>query len=141
MFAQINYLAVIVIVILHQILGALWYAILGKPWMKAIGAAPEQFDGKDPAPYIVSLVSSIVFTLALAAVMQMAGITGIAKGALFGVIVAIAFSISSLATHYAFGGSAAFSSHWIVFAIDSGRDILIGLTAGIILGIWRGSGA
>lgn len=137
MFLQINYLAVAVVVVAHQILGAFYYGLLAKPWMTALGVTNKELDGKDPVPYIVALAGSLVFTLGIAVLADRLAISTAASGALLGLAVAGAFSLSFLATHYAFGGSVVFSSHWTLFLIDSGRDILAGVIAGAILAVWR----
>ena len=70
-FGSLNYLAIIVGIIFNQVLGAAWYSALSKPWMAEVGLTQEDMEAmKGTAqqwyPYVVAIVSAIVFTFGLA---------------------------------------------------------------------------
>ena len=74
-----EYLNVVAAGVAAWIFGAVWYMTLAKSWMKASGLTEETIDGKNPVPYIVSLIGAIIVAGMLRHVMAGAGITEIGK--------------------------------------------------------------
>ena len=59
-------LAIVVAAAAGFIFGAVWYTVLGKPWTEASGIDPESINPRDPVPYLVCVVGTII----VAAMMQ-----------------------------------------------------------------------
>src|SRR4030067_1237332 len=87
----INWIAVIVGVILSNALGFLWYGpLFGKPWTAALGTRPEDVRGS-PMMYVVTVVTSLLTMIALAATVLAFGSSGIVEGAVLGLILYVGF--------------------------------------------------
>lgn len=132
---EINYWAVLVIVILQAMLGAGYYGALGKPWMGAVGLTDEMINAKDPLPYIISMIASALSSIALAVFIRLAGIDTVVGGLLAGLGLGLALTVSVLARHYAFAGSI-FREKYKVLAFDAGNDLIGFAAAGVILALW-----
>ena len=55
-----EFLSVIAAAVAAWIFGAVWYGVIGKQWMEASGLTEESIDRKNPAPYIVSFLCTIL---------------------------------------------------------------------------------
>ena len=53
-------ISVIAAAIAAWVFGAVWYGVIGKQWMEASGLTEESIDRKNPAPYIVSFLCTIL---------------------------------------------------------------------------------
>ena len=72
---SLNYWAILVAMVFNQALGAAWYSALAKPWMAEVGLTGEDMEAMKGTPrqwypYVVAVVSGIVFTLVLALLAQ-----------------------------------------------------------------------
>ena len=45
-FAGINYLAILIAAVAGWLAGAVWYGVLGKPWVAAQGKTMEEFKAR-----------------------------------------------------------------------------------------------
>ena len=82
---SLNYIAIIVAVVINQVAGAGWYMGFAKPWMAEVGMTETDHEAMKGTsrmwyPYVVAIVSTLVFTLALALVIQGMGAEGFAEG-------------------------------------------------------------
>lgn len=88
---DINWLAVLAGVIVHQALGAFWYGMIFRDtWMRAIGMRPEDIEREGPGAamaygVIASLLSTISLALFLSAFEDPNIGDGIAVGAIAGI--------------------------------------------------------
>ena len=133
---SLNYLAIIVGVIINQVLGAAWYLTWGKPWMAAVGITPEDVEAmKGTAqqwlPYVVAIVSALIFTLVLALLLQGMDANGPVDGFILGLLVAVGFIATSYATTYSFEGRSL-----RLFLINIGYPLISYAIIGILLAIW-----
>ncbi len=55
-----EFISVIAAAVAAWIFGAVWYGIIGKQWMAASGLTEETIDRKNPAPYIVSFLCTLI---------------------------------------------------------------------------------
>ena len=134
---SLNYLAIIVGIIFNQALGAAWYSTLGKPWMAGVGLTMEDVEAmKGTArqwyPYIVAVVSALVFTLGLAVVIQGMGAEGVVDGLILGLLAAIGFIATSYATTYSFEGRSL-----KLFLINTGYPVISYGIIGVLLAVWQ----
>ena len=135
--ASLNYLAIIVGVIINQALGAGWYSALAKPWMAGVGLTMEDVEAmKGTArqwyPYVVAVVSALVFTVGLAVVIQGLGAEGVVEGLTLGLLAAIGFIATSYATTYSFEGRSV-----KIFLINTGYPVISYGIIGALLAVWQ----
>ncbi len=67
------------------IFGAVWYGVIGKQWMEASGLTEETINRKDPAPYIVSFICTLLVAGMTRHVLASSGVDTLGKGILTGV--------------------------------------------------------
>ena len=82
---EINYWAVLVVAILANVIGALWYSplLFGKQWMKLSGITPKQtpkMKQKANVSYAINVVASLVMAYVLAHYVDFAEAVTIAGG-------------------------------------------------------------
>ena len=135
-FGDLNYLAIIVAVVFNQILGALWYSTLAKPWMAETGMTTEDMEGMKGTPrqwypYVIAIVLAIVFVLGLALLVQGMEADGAAEGLGLGVLAAVGFVVTSHGVNYAFEGRSL-----KLLAINSGYPLISYAAIGILLAVW-----
>ncbi len=103
---NINFLAVLLGTGGTMVLGALWYAskVFGRDWMRLVGL--KEKDLKNSQDMTAVMGSSTLFyfiaSIALAALMQLSGLTGPLDGASMGAIVGFAFGFGPLVVTYGF---------------------------------------
>ncbi len=134
---SLNYLAIIVGVIINQALGAAWYGAWGKPWMAEVGLTQEDMEAmKGTAqqwyPYVVAIVSALIFTLALAVLIQGMGAEDFVDGLTLGLLAAIAFVVTAYATTYSFE-----SRSLKLFLINIGYPLISYAIIGVLLAVWQ----
>lgn len=134
---SLNYIAIIVAVIINQVAGAAWYMIFAKPWMAEVGmteADQEAMKGTSRMwyPYVVAIVSTLVFTFVLALVIQGMGAEGFAEGLFLGLLAALGFIVTTNATNYSFEGRSL-----RLFMINSGYPLIMYAVIGILLAVWQ----
>lgn len=134
---SLNYLAIIAGVIINQALGAAWYSTLAKPWMAGVGLTMEDVEAmKGTArqwyPYVVAIVSALVFTVGLAVVIQGLGAEGVVDGLILGLLAAIGFIATSYATTYSFEGRSV-----KIFLINTGYPVISYGIIGVLLAVWQ----
>ena len=134
---SLNYLAIIVGVIINQALGAGWYSTLAKPWMAGVGLTMEDVEAvrgtaRQWYPYIVAVVSALVFTVGLAVVIQGMGADDVVGGLILGLLAAIGFIATSYATTYSFEGRSV-----KLFLINTGYPVISYGIIGVLLAVWQ----
>ena len=65
---KINYKAILVVVILQQILGMIWYNpnVFGNLWMESIGKTIDDFNLEDMSPFIFAMAHSFIMCWVMA---------------------------------------------------------------------------
>lgn len=129
---DVNALALVAAVVAMQVLGFLWYGpFLGKVWMRAMGKGREELAGSS-GPIIISIITTTVAVIGLAWMIGSNVSPDVGTGALYGLIVSIAFVATAIVTSAAYE-----SKSWTIALIYIGYNV-VGLTmAGAILGAWR----
>lgn len=132
---QVNYWAVLVTGIVLFMLGGLWYSpvLFAKKWTGLIDKTEEQLKkASTPATFAVVFVAELVTAFVLALVLNWAGVTDAAGGALVGFLCWLGLAgATSLMTYLLSARPAA------LWAIDSGYTLVSFVIAGVILGLWR----
>src|ERR1044071_9758125 len=88
-FAGINYLAVLIAAVASSLVGAVWYMALAKPWLEAVGIAPEQIHErrKGPGaflPFVYALLANVIIAWVLGGLLGHLGQLMLRNGALSG---------------------------------------------------------
>ena len=133
-FGAINYVAAAVSAVALMALGFVWYApfLFGKAWMAALGKTEEEMRAAGPSPALAAaLVDAVLTSLALAIVLQAAGIAGIGGGILVAAGLAIGFSGVSIVSNGAFEGRPR-----PLVLINLGYRLAGYSIAGVILSVW-----
>lgn len=130
---KINYLAVLVIVILSQVIPALWYGAFADQWMAYNNLTLDFIEeNASTTPYIVAIVNSIFFSLAMAWVFKRMNVKSALDGLKIALIMGFPFALLSTMTTNMFS----FRPYELTW-IDGGVNLVIFLVAGLILGAWR----
>jgi uncharacterized protein DUF1761 len=99
-----EFLGVLVAAIASYAFGAAWYMILGKRWMAAAGLTEDDVKSKNPAPFIISFVATVLVAGMMRHIFAKAGIdtpnNGLWAGFGLGAFIAAPWII----TNYAFAG-------------------------------------
>lgn len=131
-FDDVNWLAVIVAVLVHQVLGFLWYGpLFGKAWLAAMNKRPEDVGGPGPA-IAIGVVGSVLTAIALALFISLAEEPDLGTGIAYGAVAAIGFAGASIATSAAFEGK-----NQTVTALFIAYQLVGLILMGAILGAWQ----
>jgi hypothetical protein len=113
--------------------GAIWYGVLAKPWMREVGLTREQIRSEKwpMPPYLVTVVGAAVQTFVFALLIAWTRPPGPGESLLVGALVGL---LAAFATgkHHAFGRKS-----WALFAIDGGNDLAGFLAMGLVFGLMR----
>ena len=94
--------SVIAAAVAAWIFGAIWYGVIGKQWMAASGLTEETIDRKNPAPYIVSFICTIIVAGMTRHVLAGSGIEEVGKAALPGFGLGLFIATPWIATNVMF---------------------------------------
>ncbi|MBV9052623.1 MAG: DUF1761 domain-containing protein [Hyphomicrobiales bacterium] len=134
-FAGLNYLAVLVAAIGAFAFGAVYYGVLGKSWMAALGKTQAELKGPDgkmsPLPFVLSFIAELVMAWALAGVLGHLGpgqVTLI-NGAVSAFFLWLGFVVTTIAVNNAYARrklalTAIDSAHWLGVLVIEG--VIIG---------------
>jgi hypothetical protein len=133
---MINYLAVLAAAVAAWVLGAIWYGLLGKAWLKALGPVQaatirEKTQGKMPlGPMIVSFVAELIMALMLSGLLRDLGPVTVIHGAMAGGLIWLGFVVTTILVNNAYQSrtmmlSVLDSLHWLAVLIVQG--VVIGL--------------
>ena len=131
-FAGINYLSVVVAALAGFGVGAIWYIVLGKAWLDALGKTEDDIKGSGTAqamPFIIALVADLVMAIMLAGLMGHLGDVSIRGGLISGFFVWVGFVITTMGVNHAFSGASP-----KLTAIDGGHWLAVLLVMGAIIG-------
>ena len=135
-FAGINYLAVIVAGVAAWLAGAVWYMVLGKPWMRALGKTPEEMEDckRQPMPVlplIYAFLSAVFMAWVLAGLLGHlgAGFMTVRNGALSGLFLWVGFVLTTMLVNNSFA-----RRRPMLLVIDSGHWALVLALIGAIIG-------
>ncbi len=106
-FSGVNYIAVIIATLAGFGLGTVWYMVLSKPWMRAVGKT-EADRPRGPAQFLlfaIAITALFVMALMLAGLMGHLGDVTVRGGVLSGFFVWLGFVITTMGVNHAFGGA------------------------------------
>lgn len=130
---DVNWLAIVVLVVVNMGLGAVWYGpLFGKPWMAETGIKMEDIEGKNMMPpYVVAIINSLFMAFFMANVIAWTGTASLGGGLFLGLLMWLGF------TGFSFGVNHAFEMRSLhLWFINSGMYLVGLLIMGAVLAIW-----
>jgi Protein of unknown function (DUF1761) len=139
-FAGMNYLAIVIAAIAGWLTGAVWYGLLAKYWVKALGTTMEEFKQKQTAlkgdpkaflPFVLAFVADLIMAWMLAGVLGHLGpgqVT-IRNGVISAAFLWFGFVLTTLGINNMFAGRKP-----ILLLIDGGHWLAVMLVLGAVIG-------
>jgi Protein of unknown function (DUF1761) len=128
--AGVDSLAILAASVAGWLFGPLWYGLLGRAWLKALGRGESEVGAEpSPLPFVVSFATGLVMAIVLAAVIGLAGVTSLGGGLVAGASCWLGFVITTMATSNALAGRRP-----MLTAIDGGHHLGVLLIQGAVLG-------
>lgn len=97
-------IAVLIAAVASYAWGAVWYMAMAKPWMEAAGLTEETIDRKDPKPYIISFVATVLVAGMMRHILATQGASGLGAGLMTGFGLGLFIVTPWIATNYGFAG-------------------------------------
>lgn len=131
-FGGMNYLAIVVAAVVAFAFGALYYGLLGKPWMKAARISEAK---PSPALFVTSFVAELVMAWVLAGVIGHLGTGQVTlwNGVVSGAFIWLGFMATSMAVNHRYQGFG-----WDLTLIDAGHWLGVAVLMGGVIG-WFGA--
>lgn len=131
---RVNYPAVIVAAVAHFVLGAIWFAVLQKPWLASIGKTLDELrlQGNATVAHTVAFGADLIIAWVLARLMIAAGRTTVVGGVALAAFLWLGFTATTTATAFVFEARSLQA-----FAIIAGYPLVGMLLMGMILGSWK----
>lgn len=127
-FAGLSYLAVLVAAVAGFVFGALWYTILGRAWMAAIGMKREP--KPTPAPFVIAAVCQLVMAWMLAGVIGHLGEVTLTRSLLSAAFLWAGFVLTTMLVNHRFQGAT-----WSLTLIDGGHWLGVLLVMALVIGL------
>jgi len=133
-FAGISYLAILTAAVVAWLAGAVWYMVLGKTWMAALGTTPEKMAeaSKQPGaylPFIYAFAAALVMAWVLAGLLGHLGPPTLRGGMIAAAFCWFGFVITTMEVNNSFA-----RRDWRLLLIDGGHWLLVMLLMGAIIG-------
>ncbi|MBD0327754.1 MAG: DUF1761 domain-containing protein [Pyrinomonadaceae bacterium] len=131
---KINHLAVWVLVVVHQLIGALWYSplLFANRWAALAQLTAADFESSSSLPYFISLVGALILIYVMAYIFKTLRVQSLPQGLLFGFLFWLGFLFTELLTYNAF------ELRPLGLALINGSKSLVTfLVTGATLGAWR----
>lgn len=101
----INYLAVVIAALAAFGLGAVWYMVLSKPWLRAVGKTKDEMQARGAFPFLIAIIALLLMSWMLAGLMgHLAQIT-IRGGVMTAFFIWVGFVITTMAVNHAYSGA------------------------------------
>ena len=111
--------------------GSVWYMVLGKRWMAAVGKTEEDIKAnRNPAPFIIAAVGNLLVAGMMRHVFVTSEVSGAAGGLVSGLGIGLFLAAPWILTNYAFAGRPG-----ALWWIDTGHAVLACSVIGAVLGL------
>lgn len=129
---SLDLLAIISASIAAWIAGGIWYGVLARHWLAALGKTREELP-KSALPMLLSFVADLImaFVIALALNIYTGNAETVAAGLLTALVLWIGFVLTTLCVNNAFAGRS-----FMLSVIDAGHWLLAMLVAGAVIGVF-----
>lgn len=127
-----NYIGILTAAVASWVVGGVWYGVLGKQWLAALGKSPEEMGARKMpvGPMILSFVAEIVMATGLASAMVHTGALTPQAGAMTGAACWLAFVVTTVAVNNAYPGRKP-----MLTIIDSAHWLAVLVVQGLVLGL------
>lgn len=130
----INFVGILLAAVASWVIGAIWYGVLGKQWMAALGWGPDDRPKSMPAgAMITSFVAEVIMAMMLSGLLTHFGAVGIKGGMIAAAGCWLGFVATTIAVNNAFQ-----HRKLMLTLIDSGHWLLVLLVQGVVLGFMGG---
>ena len=129
-FAGISYLAVLAAGIGGFLTGAVWYTVLGKLWLAALGKSESQVK-PTPGPFIVAAIGQLVMAFMFAGIVGHLGEITVINTMISAIFIWIGFIVTTLSVNHTFQGASP-----ILTLIDTWHWLAVLLVMGLIIGLF-----
>jgi len=129
---KINHIAVWLVAVLQQGIGAGWYGIFGNRWMQLIAKQASDFNNQPMFPYAVSFVGAVISCYATAWLFTKLNIDNALHGIAFAALLWLGFTFFPIAQIDLFS----LRSIELSF-INAGNVFVDAVLCGAMLGAWR----
>lgn len=129
-----NHIAIVVAVILHQVIGFLWYSefLFVHQWMAGLGKKANDFDMSNPTPFIADIVGWFFASYFISWLVQRTRIQSFNQAVGLAVLLWVGVALPLLAPHYLFAGI-----HTSVLMIDAMNALVQLAVTCCLLAVWR----
>ncbi len=135
-FAGFNLVAVLLAMVASMAIGAIWYSVLAKPWISAVGFSKEELEavenGGNPIIYVFAAISHLVMAIVLAGLIGHLGDMNLWRGIVSALFVWAGFVATSMVVNHRFQ-----MKPWSLTIIDAGHYLFVLIAQGAIIG-WMG---
>jgi Protein of unknown function (DUF1761) len=136
-FAGVNYLAIALAAAAAFVFGGVWYGILSKPWMAAVGKTEQDIKASGTPMavlFVVTFIAQLVMAWALAGIIGHLGVGQVTlrNGLITGALAWLGFVATTLVVNHGFQGAKP-----ALTVIDGGHWLGVLLIQGAIIG-WMG---
>ena len=128
-FSGMNYLAVLVAAIAAFVFGALWYSILGKSWLAALGRTEQP--KPDPKVFVMTFVCQLVMAFMMAGLIGHLGELSLRNAVIAGGFVWVGFVLPTMIVNHRFQ-----EQRWSLTLIDGGHWLGVLLIIGAVTGLF-----
>lgn len=127
-FAGINYVTVLAAAVAGFIFGSVWYGVLSKQWLAAVGTGGP-FKPSIPV-FVVTFVCQFVMALMLAGVVWHLGDVTVARAMISAGFLWVGFVITTMIVNHRFQGA-----KWSLTVIDGLHWLGVLLVMGVVIGL------
>lgn len=132
-FAGVNYLAIVAAVVVSFVFGGVWYGMLSRPWLAALGKTEDEVKGTGMlVPMVITVIAELVMAWVLAGLIGHLGpgqVT-VRNGIVSGAFCWLGFVVTTLAVNHAYQGEKR-----ALTVIDGGHWLGVLLIQGAVIGL------
>ncbi|HEY8108655.1 MAG TPA: DUF1761 domain-containing protein [Patescibacteria group bacterium] len=128
---EVNYWAVLASGVGAMVVGAIWYNVFSKPWLKGVGLTEMKAKNGSNLVYLWSFFCMLVIAYVLAHVVGLAEADDVTEGLATGAWMWLGFAATTTAINYLYQ-----QKSLKLYAIDAGYMLLVFLLSGAILANW-----
>lgn len=131
---KINHAAVWILVLVHQIIGAVWYSpfFFAEKWVEFTGKSMSDFSNASIVPYFISIAASIITTYTIAYLFKKLSVANFVTGMYYAFIFWFGFLFVELATFNSFE-----LRPFGLTLINGFKSLVTFLVTGFVLGLWK----
>lgn len=131
-FFDVNWIGIVLATIASMALGAAWYMVFAKPWMKALGKSEEDIRaGGTVSPFVFAAIAQVIMAYFIARLTPVVmGDLNWVTGTMTGASLWVGFIATTMVINHRFQGQ-----KWSLTLIDAGYLLGVVLVQGAVLGV------